>query len=260
MASLAAAGKTYSSVALARSALSAILPKYDGYAFGGHPDVCRTVKGIQQCHPTAPRYSEIWDAKVVLDYCESLQDASLLSLKMLTFRLTMLLALSSGQRVQTLKALDINNMLMQNNVCSFRITQLLKHTGKGRSQEKLKFVAYEPCKALCVLTNLRQYLSLTASLRGSHSQLLISIQKPHLPVSADTIARWLKHVLSASGIGDNFSAHSTRAASTSYAKRAGLPIEDIMRCAGWSNARTFARFYDKPIISPRLSISHVVIP
>ena len=90
----------------------------------------------------------------------------------------------------------------------------------------------------------------TKPLRGKHTQLLISYQKPHKPVSTDTIARWLKTVLEKAGTDTNiFHAHSTRAASTSAAKTAKLSVNTIMDAAGWTNALTFSKFYDKPVIS-----------
>lgn len=47
-----------------------------------------------------------------------------------------------------------------------------------------------------------------------------------------------------------FSAHSGRSASTSYGKSAGLPLKDIMKVAGWLNAQTFAKYYDKSTTEP----------
>ena len=44
-----------------------------------------------------------------------------------------------------------------------------------------------------------------------------------------------------------FTPHTNTAAATSTAKQAGLTIADIMRCAGWTNAQTFHRYYDKLI-------------
>ena len=44
-----------------------------------------------------------------------------------------------------------------------------------------------------------------------------------------------------------FSAHSSHTASTSYSANAQLPLADILKAAGWSNARTFAEHYNKPI-------------
>ena len=42
-----------------------------------------------------------------------------------------------------------------------------------------------------------------------------------------------------------FSAHGTRSASTSAAACRGLPIDVIMKAAGWSAASAFTRFYKK---------------
>ena len=44
-----------------------------------------------------------------------------------------------------------------------------------------------------------------------------------------------------------FESHSTRGASTSKAKRLGVPLNLIMKQAAWRNASSFAKFYDKRI-------------
>ena len=46
---------------------------------------------------------------------------------------------------------------------------------------------------------------------------------------------------------DNYKAHSVRSASTSRAKNCQIPIQEIMKTAGWSSARTFCQFYDKKV-------------
>ena len=43
-----------------------------------------------------------------------------------------------------------------------------------------------------------------------------------------------------------FSPHSTRSASTSYAKNC-LPLDSILKAEGRRSMKTFAQFYDKPI-------------
>ena len=52
--------------------------------------------------PSPPKYCEIWDVKVVLDYLKTFDELSLLPLKDLTLNLTMLLCLTTGQRGQTI--------------------------------------------------------------------------------------------------------------------------------------------------------------
>ena len=44
-----------------------------------------------------------------------------------------------------------------------------------------------------------------------------------------------------------FSAHSNRTASTSDSVNAQLPLAGILKSGGWSNARTIAEHYNKPI-------------
>ena len=97
------------------------------------------------------------------------------------------------------------------------------------------------------------YLRRTEPLRGNSSQLLISTIKPHGPISNDTVSRWLKTVLFEAGVDTElFTGHSTRAAKTSKDFFDGMPIQDIIRQAGWSNNRTFEKFYQKVIITEKV--------
>ena len=74
--------------------------------------------------------------------------------------------------------------------------------------------------------------------------------KPHKEISKDTIARWIKVILSRAGIDvSQFGAHSVRLATTSKAKLNSVPIDNILGKAGWSNVKTFAKFYDKQILT-----------
>lgn len=53
-------------------------------------------------------------------------------------------------------------------------------------------------------------------------------------------------MLAASGIDSSvYSAHSTRAVSTSSALAQGCPIDVILKQVGWSRAETFEKFYNK---------------
>ncbi|KAL4702636.1 hypothetical protein ACJJTC_003337 [Scirpophaga incertulas] len=81
--------------------------------------------------------------------------------------------------------------------------------------------------------------------------LFISYKKPHLAVSVNTLSRWVKMVLSASGINTTiFSSHSTIHASTSTAFMKGVSIDEIRWTAGWTDtSTTFAKFYNRPILN-----------
>ena len=66
------------------------------------------MKGLYNLNPPAPKYSFTWDVSKVLNYLSSLFPLSELSLKLLTFKLTALIALSTAARAQTLKALSLD--------------------------------------------------------------------------------------------------------------------------------------------------------
>ena len=169
--------------------------------------------------------------------------------------------LLSGQRIQTIHLLDIRYMTLTESSCSFSISKPVKQTRPGTHVHDLVFQAYFKDPGLCIVECLQEYVIRTKSLRGEETQLLISFVKPHKAVSKDTIGRWVKCVLANAGINTNqFGAHSTRSASTSAAKRSGLDMTTIMRAAEWSNASTFAQFYNKPIEhSPHVNFGQAVL-
>ena len=130
----------------------------------------------------------------------------------------------------------------------FEIRDLLKQSRPNYHKGSLEMTCFSANENICVVHTVYDYLERTKNIRGNCSKLLISYQKPFKPVSKDTISRWLKMVLSKAGINTNkFTAHSTRSASSSAAKRYGLPINVIMNKIGWSSTSVFTKFYDKPI-------------
>ena len=66
------------------------------------------------------------------------------------------------------------------------------------------------------------------------AHLLLGINKPHEPVSASTVFRWIKDVMSLSGIEASlFKRHSTLSASTSGASLSGASIQEILGECRW---------------------------
>lgn len=159
----------------------------------------------------------------------------------------MLCALASAQREQTLCALDLTFMREYPQSLNFKIAELLKTSRPGRSLEVVfPLLTSEP--SVCPKSHVQAYISRTTALRqqdsGFVSKLFLSYCKPHKPVCSSTIARWIKCVLSNAGIDVSiFKAHSVRGASVSDAYKNGIPVNEILRMADWSNERTFRRFY-----------------
>ena len=96
--SLYKAGLGYSVVNTAPSALSSFLILENNEKFGDHSLVVRCMEGIFELKPSLPKYSKIWDVRVVLDYLKTFGVSSALSLKDLPLKPTMLLCLTTGQR------------------------------------------------------------------------------------------------------------------------------------------------------------------
>ena len=115
---------------------------------------------------------------------------------------------------------------------------------------EIRLPSFPDDPALCSFFYCQEYIRRTQTYRPDSSSkdlLFLSYIKSHKPVKICTIAHWVKE-LSLSGIDiSQFSAHSTRSASTSTAFKSGVPISDIMKVADWTPASTFKKFYQKPI-------------
>ena len=132
----------------------------------------------------------------------------------------------------------------------------MKQTRPGHHIDPSKFYQYVDPK-ICVVRHLDQYISQTEHMRTDESKkLLLSYVRPHKPVIKSTVARWCKTVMGSAGIDTKvFGPHSSRSASAFIAQASGLQLNDIMKAAGWTNEKTFARFYKKPIVANNFSLA-----
>ena len=240
-------GLSYSALNTARSALASVIVLQGNQSFGNHPLVSRFLKGTFTTRPALPKYKEVWDVNTVLEHLKTLHPAETLSLKLLSLKLVMLMAILSVQRCQTIHALTTRVMSVSKSKVMFIVNDLLKTTKPGRECTRLEFLSFDEDPRICVVRYLSEYLSRTKDTRHDHQKLLVSYKKPNRPVSKDTVSRWLK----LAGIDTStFGAHSTRAASTSAAKAQKLSITTIMDSAGWSSENTFMK-YNKTISKPK---------
>ena len=246
LADLYSNGASYSAINAARSALSAYLPLIDGHTVGSHPTICKLVKGVFENRPALPKYTDTWDVNTVLEYLERFVPLEKLTLKELTLKTCMLLALVTGQRGHALYSLKLTDVKMYSKKCVLLFSSLLKTTRPGVHNEPAEITALDENETLCPVKHLEQYIQKTRTLRGETQQVFISHSKPHAPVGKQTWSRWIKQTLSGAGIDvTRYTAHSTRAASCSAAAKMGLPLKTIMRAAGWTNAKTFTKFYKR---------------
>lgn len=237
-------GREYSTLNGYRSAISAYHAGVGGVKIGQHALVTSILTGFFNRRPQKPKYTETWDVAAVLKTVKAWGPNTGLSLKKLSLKTTMLMALSSASRVSELASLDISYRQDKGSEILFSIPGLTKGRRVGQPALAVSFKEFPEDPVLDVYDTIKTYIRETHALRRHHNRLLISYQKPHTPVAPCSVARWLKETLQQAGIDtDKFKAHSTRGAATSKAAKTGLSAKQIIDKANWKHASTFRRFY-----------------
>lgn len=238
-------GLSYSTINAARSMMSQyihIQGSTDEVDFGKHALTIKFMKGIFKLNPPKPKHVVTWDVKKVLDFLRS-KNNNEISLRDLSMKCLMLLALCTGQRAQTLRALNLNNLHKGESKITFTFSEILKTSRPG-----FKHVV-EVCKfpsdlTICPWECLVEYVRRSREVRQS-SQLFVSFQKPHNAITTQSISRWLTCVLRQAGIIEKeFTGHSVRGAAASKAAKT-IDINSILKTVGWAREDTFARFYHR---------------
>ncbi|XP_066937018.1 uncharacterized protein [Clytia hemisphaerica] len=162
-----------------------------------------------------------------------------LNLKLSSLKLASLIAIASGgQRVQTLQSLDIKNINFLADKVIIPITSKIKQTRPSKHIEPLEVKGFAREPKLCPILHLKHYIARVEKLRNSDN-LFVSYIRPHKMVSKDNISRWCKQMIANAGIDTNlYTAHSH---TTSKCKTSNMSLTEILKKAGWSNARTFAK-------------------
>ena len=139
----------------ARSALSSVVILQGGETLGNNSLVKRFLRGVFIQRPSLPKYNVTWDVTQVLNYIRSLPLASQLPLSTLSKNLTMLLAVLSGQRGQTIHLLNIQNMSLTEDTVKFRIGDLVKQSRPSNHVSEIVLQAFVDDRKLCIVTLVR---------------------------------------------------------------------------------------------------------
>jgi integrase len=234
----------YRTLGVARSSVSVFLKVCSDIDITASAEVTRFMKGVFLQRPVFPKYQTTWDVDLVLKHLATVKHVNLLQL---SCKFCMLFLLLTAQRGQNLHLLELDDICLSKDKLVIYPKHLLKQSRPGHHIDNITLQAYTKNKYLCIVHVLKEYLDRTKDLRTG-SKLLISTIKPHKAVSRSTISRWVKLIMLKSGVDKAFAPHSVRSAATSKAKLQGIPLETILKTAGWSNAKTFAMYYDKPIV------------
>ena len=237
-------GLGYSAINTARSAINQFISICSGTDYGSCKILNRFMKGIFELRPALPKYDRIWDVQKVLDYLEQLPPD--LTLIRLSEKLAVLFLLLTAQRCQTLHLMTLEDISFEDDSLIIKFNHLLKQTKPGRHLKPLILKGYYRNRNICIVTVFKEYLERTKYLRTG-DKLLISTQKPHKHMAKCTLSRWIRNCLQKAGVLGHYAPHSIRSAAARRAASRGIPLKDLLKTAGWSNALTFAKFYNKEI-------------
>lgn len=240
-------GASYSSLNTHRSALSLIV----GTNVTSNDCVNRFLKGAYRLKPPNPKYSHTWDTNVVLNHLSNIYPYDNVSLVDLSYKTCALVAIASAQRMQTISLIKLENIVMNNDTILIKISDLIKTSRPGACQPLIRLPYIRENPSICPALAIQTYISRTKELRRHQTgHLFIGTRRPYKKVGSQTLAHWVKKVLRDSGIDISvFGAHSTRAASTSAAHRAGVNLETVRKAAGWSDrSNVFLKYYCRDIL------------
>jgi integrase len=226
----------------------------DGLNVGEHKLVSKLFRSFYRRRPNRPKYYTFWSVDKLLAYLKTLHPENELPLKLLTLKTLALIALSSSDRGQTLHSMNIDHIAFENNAVCFIIYDRLKTTPLRNPKPKIVRCIPSDIPEINVAQYARAYLEATSGYRDPNTNKsktaiknLFLSWKTKLPVKRNTLARWLKLVLSLAGINTaQFSAHSYRGAGLSKAYSCGATLQQIMEAGSWKNVETFQNHYNNP--------------
>lgn len=239
-------GLGYSSLNSARSALSALYSVLGVKEFGSHPLICRFLKGIFELTPSVPRYKETWDVSLVLNFFKTQKGNEFLSLYDVTQKLCALMLLATAHRLQTIHSIRLSCIHFYDGYVEIEIIDKVKNSKPDIHNSVLKFEKFNKEPKLCVVKTLIEYLTRTSKLRNNEDKLFLCHKKPFQAASKDTISRWIKDLMDKVGINTTtYKPHSFRMAASSAKIKEGMPLEKLLKLAGWASASTFQKFYHR---------------
>ena len=155
LAHLHSEGYQYRSLGSYRSAIASMHAPVNGVSIGQHPLVSILLKGAFHARPPLPRYSGTWNVSTVLTYLNShnLPDNSI-SLRLLTLRTVMLLALTRPSRSADLAKLNVKGFRNTPEGAVFQPAALAKQSNPGRAVKDFFFPKFpeNPKLVLCSLS------------------------------------------------------------------------------------------------------------
>lgn len=198
---------------------------------------------------------EVYSLKPILDLVASWGKTNDLALESLQQKIVLLLAIATMWRPRsdlgTLQTRDIQFSL-QNNVPT-AVTLMVREPKERHPKKSFLGIIgeQEMCPVWTLWTFLNNSKTKRTHLSEDHTLFLAYVDNPTKQPSSVrpvTIVNWVKSHMERAGIDTTkFKAHSIRAAASTQAVQAGVPIQTVKLHAGWSlRTSTFEEVYLKP--------------
>jgi len=165
------------------------------------------MKGAFNQRPPQSKYSMTWNLSVVTRHVTSIGESHSLSLKLLSFKLVMLLASTRPSRSHDLSNLDLKYMKSLPDGVEFKSSSLTKQSRLSKPTAPFTLPAILVDKNLCPKETLSEYISRTESYVQKGRLGSFSLTLNHTSLSS-SVARWVLTMLGSAGIDtDSFKAH-----------------------------------------------------
>ena len=264
---------------------AAISSCHEGYgerSVFAHPLVKRFLKGVRRQRPVARPLAPQWDLLLVLRALGEppFEPLSQISLKFLSLKTALLLALTSAKRVSDLCALSVSPSCLHiredGSAATLRPNPSFMPkviTSSFRSRDISLDAFFPPphgsereemSHRLCPVRALSHYVARTASFRQTQ-QLFVHYRElsQGKALTKQRLSHWLCDAITqayvTAGVDppSGVRAHSTRALSSSTALLRGMAVEDICAAASWASPCPFVRFYMRDMSES--SLTHSVL-
>ena len=230
-----------------------------------HPTVRTFLKGLTHLRPPNKPLIPQWSLHLVLNALmrPPFEPLATCSLKLLSLKVSFLVAITSARRASELAALRADQPFLQffpdKVILHTDVSFLPKIVSEFHLSQPLILPTLFPnptsdtermLHTLDVRRALSFYVTRTKEFRLSPKLFLCFFgQKKGLPASLSSISRWIVSTISVAyevqhrTPPEGLRAHSTRAVASSMALLRGVDLPDICRTATWSRASTFISHY-----------------
>ena len=252
-------GRKYQTICGYRSAISRYHCGQGSMPLGEAKLVKRITKACFNLAPPIPKYSNMWNADVLMGYLAKQYPHSDLSLRDLGIKAAALISILSLSRQSSVAVLAPDFQVVENEI-AIPILGLEKTSRPGHLRGEVLLPAGSDYPPLSLHLCLSDYLERTEHMRAYYEKaegsrppyMFISNVKSYQSVSSSTLAKWLLSAMKNAGIDTAcYKAHSARSAGASSMRNKGFSLAQVLSRGYWSDkSRTFHIFYDRTVRQP----------